>query len=65
MGLKDKIQQAKTSKKVEELLGEGKKYESASPKTIRRWNKAAENRLNELGVTKADKKPKKSRKKDK
>tara|TARA_B100001175_G_C19170152_1_gene477046 strand:- start:180 stop:377 length:198 start_codon:yes stop_codon:yes gene_type:complete len=65
MGLLDKIQKAKTSKKVEELLGEGKGYESASPKTIRKWDRAAQSRLNELGVSKTDKKSKKSRKKDK
>jgi hypothetical protein len=65
MGLKDKIQKAKTSKKVEELLGEGKKYESASPKTVRKWGRAAQSRLNELGVAKTDKKSKKSRKKNK
>ena len=65
MGLIDRIRNAGTSKEVDELMKEGKGYESASSKTIRGWNRAAENRLKELGVTKADKKPKKSRKKDK
>jgi hypothetical protein len=48
-GLMSFIEQATTVKEVENLLIRGKtEYKKASPGTIRRWEKAAGNRITEL-----------------
>ena len=50
MGLNDKLKMAATSSVVEDILAEGAKFTTASPKTQRRWKSVAIRRLKEIAV---------------
>ena len=53
MGIRQEIQNAKTTEEVQTLLSKSKTYKNASEKTKRHWNKTAENRIIELNKVKA------------
>ena len=56
MGLKERIQNASTSKEVDSLLDKGKAFVWAAEGTKRRWRRAAKESLKRINVKKVDKK---------
>ena len=62
-GLKEKITQAKTRKEINGLLERSKSFTYASKSTRARWQREADKRLKELGLSTTYKK--KQRKKTK
>ncbi len=56
MGLKERIQNASTSKEVDSLLDKGKAFVWAAEGTKRRWTRAAKESLKRINVKKVDKK---------
>ena len=63
MGLKERIQNASTSKEVDSLLDKGKAFVWAAEGTKRRWQRVAEETLRGINIKKNESKKKNENKK--